>query len=207
MPQKTVLMMQPLQNQGQIWHTALTSQELAVIWEAEDFPLVESLTQMQQLGLDLPDLLLLDVRAQSMNPYGFCRWCRDHCPSVKVLLTNSQQSEISPSERRWAMSQGAFDLLPGFQPDILMVGVTSAINRILQILEWQPLQQEKLILALQELTAENTPSPAMLPLGRPLPAPSNPKADADSGTFIHIPDKAPPPIESRPLRKYRGAFY
>jgi CheY-like chemotaxis protein len=158
--QKLVLMIQPVRLQGLIWHAVLKSQRLAVIWESADFDIVESLNQLEAAGLPLPNLLLIDVRLKDFNPYSFCRWCRDRYPSVKVLLTNSAQREIEPSERQWAIYQGASDLIAGFRRDNLVTSVTTGVKRLLEILDNQSLDNSALIAVLfamkRELEARQT---------------------------------------------------
>lgn len=143
--QKLVLMVQMTRIQGLIWQTVLKSQQLSVIWETPDINLFDSITQLQQAGLALPDLLLIDVRMDHFNPYAFCRWCQQNHPTVKVILTNPSQKEILPSERQWAVHQGASDFLPGFQLENLVSSVAFSVKRVLDILDSHPLNNGALI--------------------------------------------------------------
>lgn len=143
--QKIILMVQPSRLQGLIWQTVLKSQQLSVIWESPAADLAENLDQLKAAGLTLPDLLLVDMQVPDLNPYAFCRWCREQYPGLKLVLTNSSQTEISLSERQWAVNQGASDLLAGFQSDNLVSGVTSGVKRVLEILDGQPLNNGTLI--------------------------------------------------------------
>jgi CheY-like chemotaxis protein len=152
--QKIILMIQPTRLQGLIWQAALKSQKLAVIWESADFDLQENLSQLAMAGLPLPSLLLIDMRLKDFNPYAFCRWCRDHYPDTKIVLTNSAQQEIEPSERQWAISQGAVDLMCGFSHDNLVTGVTTGVKRILQVMDNQPLNNATLIAVLFAMKRE-----------------------------------------------------
>lgn len=143
--QKLVLMVQPVRLQGLIWQAVLKSQQISVIWETPETNLAENLDQLKAAGLVLPDLLLVDMQNANLNPYAFCRWCREQYPQTKVVLTNSGQSEISLSERQWAVNQGASDLLPGFRQESLVSGVAIAVKRILEILDGHPFNNGALI--------------------------------------------------------------
>lgn len=138
-------MVQPSRLQGLIWQTVLKSQQLSVIWESPTADLADNLDQIKAAGLTLPDLLLVDMQVPELNPYAFCRWCREQYPGLKLVLTNSNQAAISLSERQWAVNQGASDLLAGFQQDNLVSGVTSGVKRVLEILDGQPLNNGALI--------------------------------------------------------------
>ncbi|NJO42512.1 MAG: response regulator [Cyanobacteria bacterium CRU_2_1] len=145
---KFVVMIQPMSRQGAIWQAILRSQEISVIWESPDVNLCDSLTHLKATGATLPDLLLIDTRLQTLNPYTFCRWSHKHCPTVKVVLVNGAQKEITPSEREWAIYQGAADLMPRFQRDSLVSGAVVKARRILDILDCTTLDSGALISAL-----------------------------------------------------------
>ncbi|OLP19307.1 hypothetical protein BST81_06000 [Leptolyngbya sp. 'hensonii'] len=176
-------MIQPSKRQGQIWQAALNSQKVSVIWEASDVDLSQMLSRIQETGFNPPDLLLIDVGVLSCNPYAFCRWCREHHPDQKIILTNVSQREISPPERQWAMYQGALDLLPGFQRETLLTGVTSALTRVLTAMDGQQLNQESLINVLFSITSlqhsskpRNTPPPTEnSSTGQETPVPAPPR--------------------------------
>ncbi|MDX2099468.1 MAG: response regulator [Leptolyngbyaceae cyanobacterium bins.59] len=175
--QKTVVMIQPSKRQGQIWQASLVSQGISLIWEASDLDLAAMLVRMNQAGFVPPDLLLIDVGVLNSNPYAFCRWCREHYPDQKIVLTNASQKEISPPERQWAIYQGAHDLLPGFQRETLLTGVAASITRILEILEAPPLRQEPLIQVLFSLTtleSSTRQTPPVSPSSRVVPKASTP---------------------------------
>lgn len=153
---KTVLMVQCSKMQGEIWREILNSQGISVIWAPARIKLLNFLEQLRYLGLNFPDLLLLDIGAQSQNPYNFCRLCRLHYPELKIILTSSMRTDVYHSERKWAMHQGAIDLLPGFQqPNIFSQAsvVSEWIKIVLNALHWQPTAQNTLaatLLALQQ---------------------------------------------------------
>ena len=145
---KLVLLIQPMSRQGIIWQAILRSQGLAVIWEHPDVNLAESFKHLKVARVALPHLLLVDTRVQIMNAYSLCRWCRDHYPEVQVVLINGVQKEISPSEREWAICQGAADLLPRFQRDRLVSGAAARVRRILDLLNCHRLDSGALVTAL-----------------------------------------------------------
>ncbi|QYO64128.1 leucine-rich repeat domain-containing protein [Leptolyngbya sp. 7M] len=125
---KLVLMIQPMSRQGALWQAILRSQGIAVIWEHPDVNLPDSFKHLKSAKVALPDLLLIDTRIQTLNAYSVCRWCRDHYPEVQVVLVNGAQKEITPSEREWAIFQGASDLLPRFQRDRLVSGAVTPLR-------------------------------------------------------------------------------
>lgn len=143
-----VLMIQPLCRQGLLWQAILRSQQISVIWEHPDVNLADSFKHLQLATVPLPNLLLLDTRVQSLNAYSVCRWCRDQYPEVRVVLVNGAQKEISPSEREWALFQGASDLLPRFQRDRLVSGAVARVRRILDLLDRSTLDSGALVNAL-----------------------------------------------------------
>jgi CheY-like chemotaxis protein len=195
--QKLVLMVQDTRIQGVIWQTALQSQDLAVIWESSDTNLAESLTQLKAAGLTLPDLLLLDMRIPNFNAYAFCRWCREHHPTIKIILTNTAPRVITTSERQWAINQGAADLLLGFQAANLINEVALGVKRTLEILDEQPLNNGALISVLLLLKRE---------LGTRMgnPAAGQPLKQAMLSPDLSLFNVAPPPI-SMTERKRRAA--
>ncbi|MEB3338951.1 MAG: response regulator [Leptolyngbyaceae bacterium] len=149
---KTILMLQPSQLQGKIWQAALASQGFLTIWESGTVDLAQMLDQIQQAKLSPPDLVLIDVGALDVNPYAFCRWCRENYPDQKIILTNANQKEISLPERHWAVYQGAQDLLPAFQQSTLLSGMITAVTRVIEVVGWKPLQQEPLVQVLTSLS-------------------------------------------------------
>ena len=147
-PPKFVLMVQPMNLQGLIWQAALRSQQLSVIWEAADVDLPDSLSHLKEKRVALPDLLLIDTRIRTFNAYTFCRWNRKHCPEVKIVLISGGQPEIAPSEREWAIYQGASELLPRFRRDTLVSGTVTKVRRILDLLDCPTLHHGTLVSAL-----------------------------------------------------------
>ena len=151
-PCKLVLMIQPMSRQGILWQAILRSQNLAVLWEAPDVNLAASFEHLKAAGVSLPDLMLIDTRIQAMNAYSICRWCRDHYPEVQIVLMNGLQKDISPSEREWALFQGAADLLPRFQRDRLVSGAVDRVRQILTLLDCHTLDSGALVNALMGAT-------------------------------------------------------
>jgi CheY-like chemotaxis protein len=142
------LMIQPMNLQGSIWQSILRSQGISVIWEAADVNLSESLTHLKSEKFSLPDLILIDTRVQTFNPYTFCRWVGEHYPEIKVILINGAQKDIVPSEREWALYQGAADLFPRFRKDTLVSGAITRMRRVLDLLDGSPMNQGALVSAL-----------------------------------------------------------
>lgn len=151
-PPQFVLMIQPMSRQGALWQAILRSQNISVIWEHPDVSLSNSFKHLKAAGVPLPHLLLLDTRVQALNAFSVCRWCRDHYPEVPVVLVNGAQKEICPSEREWAIFQGAADLLPRFQRDRLVSGSVARVRRILELLDRETLDSGALVNSLISAT-------------------------------------------------------
>jgi CheY-like chemotaxis protein len=149
---KFVLMVQPMSHQGAIWQAILRSQSISVIWESPDVDLLNSFSRLKSANVALPDLLLIDTRVQKFNPYAICRWCSKHHSELRILLVNGAQKEITPSEREWAIAQGAVDLLPRLQRDRLMSGAVDRIKRVLEILEAPTFDSKALVSALLKIS-------------------------------------------------------
>lgn len=197
---KTVLMVQQSKHQGYIWQGALNSQGVSVIWEAPAVDLMQMLDQMHDQGLTMPDLLLIDLASQTTSPYAFCRWCREHYPNLKIVLTNSTQKQVSTPEHDWAISQGAHALLPGFQRQTLLTGVTLAVSRVLRLLDLSLSRQEALVQMLFSLISSqpttSEPANGMESIAsEPKPEQAEPAPDAKQN-----------PQNTLKLR-YRGQIY
>ncbi|MBE9138383.1 response regulator [Nodosilinea sp. LEGE 07088] len=106
------------------------------------------MSQISTAGLTLPDVILLDAEATTLNPYEFCRWCRDTFPNIQIFLTRFQQMHVSDTERRWAKQQGANDFLSGFNRHTLMSHATENVKRILTSLDHPFLNENTLLTVL-----------------------------------------------------------
>lgn len=147
-PQKLALIVQSNRLQGLIWQALLRSQKLAVILEPANADLSDCISQIATAGLTLPDVILLDGEAAELNPYEFCRWCRDTFPSIQVFLTRCRDVQVSDTERRWAMQQGAKDFLDGFQRETLMSNGANNTKRILTSIDHPFLDEKTLLMVL-----------------------------------------------------------
>ena len=141
--QKTVLMIQVSEHQESIWYAALTSQKISVLRESSNADLQQIIAQARDVG-KLPDLLLIDTGIPNLNPYIFCRSYRDQHLNLKIVLTNGRHNKVTSAERRWAIYQGAQDLLPGFQQETLLEEGVTSLNRVLKVLGCLPLEQQTL---------------------------------------------------------------
>lgn len=153
---KTVLMLHTSSLQGKVWQELLASQDIAVAQLDTGIDL-SSLVTLREQHHALPNLLLLDMTGLQANPYHFCRWCRDTYPQIKVILLSSQRTDISASERKWAIHQGAVDLFAGFSEAQLfqnLAGMMSKMQVILNTIDQPELQQRPFLeasLSLQRL--------------------------------------------------------
>lgn len=147
-PQKLAFVVQANRLQGLIWQALLKSQKLVVILEPANRDLADCLNQIASAGLTLPDVIVLDAEAAELNPYEFCRWCREAFPQIQVFLTRCRQLHVSDTERRWAQQQGATDFLSGFERDSLMSSATANVKRILTSLGYPFLNERALLTVL-----------------------------------------------------------
>jgi len=134
--QKKVLISQLSEEQQKLWQTALTSQNVNTITEPATSDLVKVLEQMSKTGEPLPNLLLMDIgmttaNSTSLQARSVCRWCADHHPDLKVILTNPREEQVKSVGLRWALRQGAIDLLPRLHS---LTGVES-VTKVLEVLE------------------------------------------------------------------------
>lgn len=147
-PQKLAFVVQSNRLQGLMWQALLKSQKLAVILEPANGDLADCISQIATAGLTLPDVIVLDAEASALNPYEFCRWCRETFPHMQIFLTRCRQLHISDTERRWAKQQGATDFLNGFDRDTLMSSATENVKRILTSLDYPFLNEKALLTVL-----------------------------------------------------------
>ncbi|TVQ07496.1 MAG: response regulator [Leptolyngbya sp. DLM2.Bin27] len=131
-----------------MWQALLKSQKLAVILEPANGDLADCISQIATAGLTLPDVIVLDAEASALNPYEFCRWCRETFPHMQIFLTRCRQLHISDTERRWAKQQGATDFLNGFDRDTLMSSATENVKCILTGLDYPFLNEKALLTVL-----------------------------------------------------------
>lgn len=165
---KRVVITPATPRQGQIWQALLQSQAVNVQLEAPASPLHPLLEQLSRSQHPLPDLLLVDLAIPNPGPYEFCRWCRLHYPTIKVLLTSGTCREISPVERRWASYQGAVDLLPVFPTDGLLtqvIMVAAGVNQVLGSLGLASVEPTSLLPVLLTLQHSQTSDPRLTSLG------------------------------------------
>ncbi len=141
---KAVLMMHTDQTQGDLWQTALVSQQLDVTWESISLDLLEYLEGCDRQSL--PDLLLMDMSIKSPNSEtlqssSVCQWITKQKAAIKVVLFNPRQQKIKDIEHSWALRRGASDVLPRLSPENLMAGVARVTAIIGCSLVSQPLEE------------------------------------------------------------------
>lgn len=217
---KTVLLAQGSKRQGQIWHAVLTSQQITVLWESIEIDLFATIEQMHRAGLPLPDLLMVGLDSSQFNPYALCHACRQAYPDLKIILTAGEQTEIAAAEQRWAIFQGAQDLLPGIQPTQLIPGVIANLSRVLEILQLKSsLNQEALMavlatLATTDAVGEHPPSSPQVAPPPVSDLPESAAVDPNSAAqyrgvsrFEDAPAVTPPSPGPQTRRRYRGSSY
>jgi diguanylate cyclase (GGDEF)-like protein/PAS domain S-box-containing protein len=169
---KTVLLMQSSQPQADIWRAALKSQGLKLMSLSPDVNLQQMIQEHAQSGRSLPDLLLLDMTILRPNPYSFCRWCHSEFPQLKIVLTSGTRTEVPPSERQWAIHQGAVDLMAAFPEEKLfskLVDIAAKIRSLLNLLDSQPVSQQSLASALMSVQTIVSSQDTMLGLNEMFP--------------------------------------
>ncbi len=143
---KKILLSQLSEEQGKLWYTALTTQRIDVTWEPSTTDLLQLMEQRQRERAPIPDLIVLDIGIRSADSStllasSLCRWCSEHYPDLKIILTNPRQEQIRQAESRWATRQGAVDLFPRLQKD----NISSTIKKVTDYLSckfWQePIDQ------------------------------------------------------------------
>jgi len=136
-------MMHTDQEQGQLWQTALSTQQLDVIWEKTQLDVVKFFGECdRQL---LPDLLLMDMSIKSPNSEtlqssSVCQWITKQQAPIKVVLFNPRQEKIKDIEHSWALRRGAADVLPRLCRENLMAEVARVTALIGCSLISQPLE-------------------------------------------------------------------
>jgi hypothetical protein len=141
---KAVLMMHTDQAQGELWHTALATQQLDVIWENISLDLVQYLEKCDRH--ELPDLLIMDMAIKSpssetLQSSSVCQWLTKQKAPTKVVLFNPRQEKIKDIEHSWAIRRGASDILPRLSPENLMAEVARVTALIGCSLISQPLEK------------------------------------------------------------------
>jgi CheY-like chemotaxis protein len=145
LPQRLAFVVQPNRLQGLIWQALLKSQKFSVILENANADLSDCLAQIDAAGLTLPDLIILDAETPGLNPYEFCRWCREQFPKIQIFLTRVHSQPLSDTECRWATKQGAVAFFNGFDRETLMTTAVASIKQILAAAD-EPFLDERALL-------------------------------------------------------------
>lgn len=183
LPQKLAFVVQPNRLQGLIWQALLRSQRISVILESANEELADCISQISAAGLALPDMIILDAETPGINPYEFCRWCREHFPSIKVFLTRIHAQPLSETERRWAQKQGALSFLNGFNRDNLMRTAVTNIKEILAIVD-APFLDERALL------------PVLLNVRRHIGTTATPVSESTAKAPVVSPLAGPTPVDA-----------
>lgn len=137
-------MMHTDQGQGQLWQTALATQQLEVIWEKASIDLKQYLETCDQQYL--PDLLLVDMAIKSPNSEmlqssSVCQWASKNNSMTKIVLFNPRQEKIKDIEHSWALRRGASDVLPRLSSENLIAEVARVTALIGCSLDTSPLEK------------------------------------------------------------------
>ncbi|MFH7242840.1 MAG: response regulator [Spirulina sp.] len=158
--QKLAFIVQANRLQGLIWQALFKSQSFAAILEPSRSDLVDCISQIAEAGLTLPDIIILDTEISDINPYEFCRWCRQQFPRIQVFLTRTYRGPIAETERRWAMQQGAAGFLYGFHRETLMSSAADSMRLILAALDVPFLDEKSLLSVLLNIRRQLNQTPA-----------------------------------------------
>jgi|GEM_PF-1627441 len=191
---KSVLLLQPLKFQAQVWKTALQSQQIDVIEEPAGINFSQLAGQQDAIKRANISLLLIDLGAQQVNAFDICRWYHQNYPDLKLILTAGLRKKVLATERRLALEQGAEDLFPGFQKTNILPAAILRVKRILDVLEDHPLEEQDLIDGLMAFYQHEAVPAYALPMPSELLRPPTRKNDAvddvpQSPTII-LPERA-----------------
>lgn len=145
----SVLIIHSSSLQADLWEAALQSQNISAIVESPEVNLSEIIEGLAMSEAAVPALLLVDLGLRNLNAYELCRWCREHCPTLKIVLASGlyHQTKSSPV-RQWAIEQGATELLPWFDVNSLTSSALMCLDRVMGVLQEQVPEKEALINAL-----------------------------------------------------------
>jgi two-component system, NtrC family, sensor kinase len=160
--QRKILLVQLSKEQGELWHSILTTQTFDVLWESLDTDILQFLEQIPEESL--PDAIVADMGLRSSSSSALlasslCRWCIDYHPQIKVFLTNHRQTQIREVEHRWAIRQGASDLFPRIDPQ----NAIALASKISDVLDSRILQKtlNKSIVRLEQMKPDRNPQVEM----------------------------------------------
>ncbi len=170
-----ILVIQSLPLQGQLWRIALESQGFRT---HQEWPEVDILAA---IATHSPKLLILDMTSGLFNPYALCRDIQARFANMPIVLTCHEHRDIDPVERRWALQQGASELMPALSPHKDLV---TSIKRVIQ-------------LAASDITFDASALNAVIA------PPSTPTAQPKP--VAPVEDVAPAPLpKAKPKLMYRG---
>jgi CheY-like chemotaxis protein len=172
------LIVQPNRLQGLIWQALLKSQGISAILESANAELTECLEQISSAGLTLPEIIIVDVNTPGLNPYEFCRWCRERFPKTKVFLTRVHTRPLTEAECRWAVNQGATGFFNGFTRETLMSTAVVNIKQILSAIGEPFLDEQALLTVLLNIRRQTGTAKAAVaarpPSAQPVASPKAP---------------------------------
>ncbi|MFP4134030.1 MAG: hypothetical protein ACLFRN_09770 [Halothece sp.] len=166
-----------------IWQKILESQGLIGIAESPEADFREVIRCSSRSDYTFPQLMILEMCIDHLNPYEFCRWVQENYPSLKIILTNQERKTISDIERRWAKNQGAYELIPGFDYNNLPSNLSDNIKLVLKALgKWD--EQEKFLVPVVEyLMKELFPAQAE---ETPIQEASSPPDEAEETQLVAV---------------------
>ncbi|MDX2273098.1 MAG: response regulator [Cyanobacteriota bacterium] len=177
---KTVLVAQQLSEQANLWKDVLESQSCQVIFNP---PQPDLLNVAAAYNLDL---MIVDMTTGLFNPYALCRESRTRFPQVPIVLTHQVQRQIEPAEQRWAIYQGAAEVVPGLSD---AADILEALGRVFRAIGWPAVDSEKLYAKLEKIGLWPRPQdwvkeiPPPVKADPPPPPKSNPVLVSDQAKY------------------------
>lgn len=147
---KTVIVSQERTGQSQLWELIFTSLSCEFI----NVPL-ELVSLQKKISELTPDLLLLDMNSQKVNPYLFCRQAVKDFPKLAIVLTNCQYKLGFDAQFSWAKSQGARAVIPSLSSSL--TEIIDTLQVMFLVLNWQIDLNQSVIDDLVDKIKENYP--------------------------------------------------
>lgn len=175
-PTETVLIVQHQTDQAELWRAIFESQACITVIAPPQAEMIELIAQLT------PDILVVDITSGLFNPFALCRDCRHHFPHLPVILTHEVGRSIESAEKRWALYQGATDMVSGIGNGQQALQIA---EQIFGSVGWtEPIDSPALYTELERIGALAPPSP---PVAEELPLPQE-----DLPEFPEAPDQPSP---------------
>jgi DNA-binding NtrC family response regulator len=190
-PRQTVLILQQRDKYAQFWQQIVRSQRHRTIIEQPQEDL------LALIETHLPDVVFVDMTlGNNFNPYAFCRECRTAFPQTKIVLIHPPKREVPDAERRWAIYQGAAELIPTPRDP---VQVEQYLTQIAEAVNWDlPIDRERMMTALKAMNLLHRTEATSPPTEPPTTLARQPEYQPVAATQPEV------TLSSPPILMYRG---